>query len=174
MGVQVCTSRNKWIPFHFFLNQCSNFFCWWECCLYDLMNHNTIHNGTWKLKQKVLLSPNQTRVEQVARVLLPFIGRTQSGTSTTSTLQEGLCFVACSLLFACLVAKDRPPKFEWQPGGSCWNACLYFHFQYGDFKSYTWVYNLDNTCEWDQASCSVSPITATHDFNCGTFIGIVW
>ena len=131
-------------------------------------------NGTLKLKQKVLLSPNQTRVEQVARVLLPFIGRTQSGTSTTSTLQEGLCFVACSLLFACLVAKDRPPKFEWQPGGSCWNACLYFHFQYGDFKSYTWVYNLDNTCEWDQASCSVSPITATHDFNCGTFIGIVW
>ena len=128
----------------------------------------------FQLKQKVLLSPHQTRVEQVARVLLPFIGRTQSGTSTTSTLQEGLCFVACSLLFACLVAKDRPPKFEWQPGGSCWNACLYFHFQYGDFKSYTWVYNLDNTCEWDQASCSVSPITATHDFNCGTFIGIVW
>ena len=91
----------------------------------------------FKLKQKVLLSPHQTRVEQVARVLLPSIGRTQSGTSTTSALQEGLCFVACSLLFACLVAKDRPFKFEWQPGGSCWNACLYF--QHGDFKSYTWV-----------------------------------
>ena len=71
---------------------------------YQTRPFNIIHllSRLWyfKLKQKVLLSPHQTRVEQVARVLLPSIGRTQSGTSTTSALQEGLCFVACSLLFA--------------------------------------------------------------------------